>query len=161
DQGGFITIIPSKNITASSYNDLLLGFNTVFKETSETEKHITNINFSHPLYNQGVFENEVKNFQYPQISSFYNISNSSGSNILQFEDGKPFLLQNKNAYIYTSALNNDNSNFKNSPLIVPTFYNMAKNSFKVSAIYYTIGNDNNFDVNVQLNQDDILTISHA
>jgi Aerotolerance regulator N-terminal len=160
EQGGFITIIPSKNITTASYNDLLLGFNTVFRDASETEKHIANINFSHPLYSNGVFEKEVKNFQYPNVNSFYTISNNSGSNILQFEDGKPFLLQNKNAYIFTAALNNENSNFKNSPLIVPTLYNMAKNSFKVPAIYYTIGNDNTFDVNVQLNQDDILTIAN-
>ena len=41
---------------------------------------------------------------------------------------------------------------------MPTLYNMAKSSFKVPVIYYTIGDDNSFDVNVQLNQDDILSM---
>ncbi len=162
NQGGYVVVIPpSKDIVMASYNDLLQSFNTTIKDITETKKFITNINYSHPLYNNGVFEKEVKNFQYPQINSFYNTLTTGGSFILQYEDGKPFLLQNKHAFIFTSALNSDNSNFKNSPLIVPTLYNMAKSSFKVPAIYYTIGNDNSFDVNVQLNQDDILSMVHA
>ncbi|WP_111306800.1 vWA domain-containing protein [Confluentibacter sediminis] len=162
NQGGYVVVIPpSKDMATASYSDLLQSFNTTFKDITQTKKHITNINYSHPLYNNGVFEKEVKNFQYPQTNSFYNISNTGGSFILQYEDGKPFLLQNKNAFIFTSALNDDHSNFKNSPLIVPTLYNMAKSSFKVPVIYYTIGNDNSFDVNVHLNQDDILSMVHA
>ncbi|WP_100615592.1 vWA domain-containing protein [Confluentibacter citreus] len=158
DQGGYITIIPAKDITTSSYNELLQNFGTRFTDFVASEKHITTINYSHPIYSNGVFENEVKNFQYPQIQSFYNLSKQAGSSVLQFEDNKPFLVQSKNAFIFTAALNNDNSNFKNSPLIVPTLYNMAKNSFKVPSIYYTIGQDNSFDVDVQLNQDDIVSI---
>lgn len=160
-QGGYVTIIPSENIIVSSYNELLLNFGTRFTDLVTSEKHITTINYSHPIYSNGVFEKEVKNFQYPQIESFYNLSNQASGSVLQFEDNKPFLVQNKNAFIFTAALNNDNSNFKNSPLIVPTLYNMAKNSFKVPAIYYTIGNDISFNVNVQLNQDDIVSIENA
>ncbi|PKQ46805.1 vWA domain-containing protein [Confluentibacter flavum] len=158
DQGGYITIIPSKDIVIPSYNDLLVNFSAGFSNVVQAEKYITTINYSHPIYSNGVFEKEVKNFQYPLITSFYNLSNQAGGSVLQYEDSKPFLVQSKNAFIFTAALNNDNSNFKNSPLIVPTLYNMAKNSFKVPAIYYSIGQDNSFNVTVQLNQDDILSI---
>ena len=161
DQGGYVTIIPSTDIIVSSYNDLLLNFGTRFSNLVTSEKYITTINYAHPIYSNGVFEKEVKNFQYPQIESFYNLSNQTGGAVLQFEDRKPFLVQNKNVFIFTAALNNANSNFKNSPLIVPTLYNMAKTSFKVPAIYYTIGNDNSFNVNVQLNQDEIVSIENA
>lgn len=157
DQGGYIAVIPTNDAPLAVYNLLLNNFNVTYNDFIESEKHITTINFSHPLYNSGVFEKEVRNFQYPQISSFYDV-NSVGSSILQYEDGKQFLMLNKNAYIFTASLSNDNSNFKNSPLIVPTLYNMAKNSFKIPALYYNIGNDNNFDVNVQLGQDDILSL---
>ena len=157
DQGGYIIVIPSKEAALVSYNMLLGNFNGSFVNLVEAEKFVTNINFSHPLYNNGVFEKEVSNFQYPEVKSFFN-TNMGGSSILQFEDGKPFLTQNGNAYIFTASLNNENSNFKNSPLIVPTLYNMAKNSFKIPIIYYSIGNENNFDVNVQLSQDDILSL---
>lgn len=158
DQGGYITIIPSKDIIISSYNELLLNFNSSISNAVETEKRVTTINYAHPIYSNGVFEKEVNNFQYPQTQQYYNLSNQAGSPILQFEDTKPFLIQNQNAYVFTAAISNNNSNFKNSPLIVPTLYNMAKNSFKVPSIYYTIGQDNRYDVNVQLNQDDILSI---
>jgi hypothetical protein len=161
EQGGYITIIPSNDIIISSYNDLLAHFNSPIGNLVPAEKHVTTINYSHPLYNNGVFEKEVTNFQYPQIQSFYKISAQTSASILEFEDQTPFLVQSKNVYIFTAALNSANSNFKNSPLIVPTLYNMAKNSFKVPDIYYTIGRDNNFNVNVQLNQDDILSLSNT
>lgn len=161
EQGGYITIIPSNDIIISSYNDLLAHFNSPIGSLVSSEKHVTTINYSHPLYSNGVFEKEVTNFQYPQIQGFYKISAQTSASILEFEDQTPFLLQSKNAYIFTAALNSSNSNFKNSPLIVPTLYNMAKNSFKVPDIYYTIGRDNNFNVNVQLNQDDILSLSNT
>jgi hypothetical protein len=161
EQGGYITIIPSNDIIISSYNDLLAHFNSPIGSLVPAEKHVTTINYSHPLYSNGVFEKEVTNFQYPQIQGFYKISAQTSASILEFEDQTPFLLQSKNAYIFTAALNSSNSNFKNSPLIVPTLYNMAKNSFKVPDIYYTIGRDNSYNVNVQLNQDDILSLSNT
>src|SRR5690606_16369552 len=157
EQGGFVVVIPANNSTLASYNFLLSNFNLSFTDAVETEKHITTINFSHPLYSQGVFEKEVSNFQYPQVNSFYSI-NPNNTHILQFEDGKAFITEYNNAYVFASALNEDNSNFKNSPLIVPTLYNMAKNSLKNPVLYYTIGNETSFDVTVQLNQDDILTL---
>jgi hypothetical protein len=86
------------------------------------------------------------------------VSSANASPILQFEDGKPFLFQSQNVYVFTSALNNENSNFKNAPLIVPTLYNIGKFSFKNASLYYTIGNKNTFDVETQMQQDAVLTL---
>lgn len=158
DKGGSLIIIPSKTIEKASYNLLLSNYGSNFNDLLETEKRITTINYSHPIYSDGVFEKQVSNFQYPKSSSFYNVSTNKVSNILQFEDGKPFLYQNKNTFVFTSALNTNNSSFKNSPLIVPTLYNIGKFSFKNPALYYTIGNENTFDVETQLLQDNILSL---
>ncbi len=158
NQGGSLIIIPSKDIEKQSYNNLLSNHATAFNELIENEKRITTINYSHPLYNNDVFEKQVKNFQYPKVTSFYTVSNTNFSSILKFEDGKPFLYQNQNVFVFTSALNADNSNFKNSPLIVPTLYNIGKYSFKIPELYYTIGKENTFDVNTKLKQDDILSL---
>jgi hypothetical protein len=158
DKGGSLIIIPSKTIEKASYNLLLTNYGSNFNALLETEKRITTINYSHPLYSDGVFEKRVSNFQYPKTSSFYSVSTNKVANILQFEDGKPFLFQNKNTFVFTSALNNDNSSFKNSPLIVPTLYNIGKFSFKNPALCFTIGNKNTFDVETQLLQDNILSL---
>lgn len=158
NQGGSLVVMPSKDITKSSYNALLLNYATSFNDLIETEKRITTINYSHPLYSNGVFEKQVRNFQYPKVNSFYNVASNSASKVLSFENDKAFLYQNKNAFIFTSPLNKDNSNFKNSPLIVPTFYNIAKFSFKIPQLYYTIGEENRFDVETQLQQDAVLSL---
>ncbi|MCF8273164.1 MAG: VWA domain-containing protein [Flavobacteriaceae bacterium] len=157
-QGGFLIVIPSKDIDIQSYNSLLINYNTLFKPILETQKQVTTINYSHPLYANGVFEKKVTNFQYPKVESFYNLKNQSNASMLEFEDSKPFLIENNQGYIFTSSLDASNSDFKNSPLIVPTFYNMAKASFKIPALYYTIGNENTFDISVNLNQDAILSL---
>lgn len=157
-QGGSVIIIPSKNISKQSYNTLVTNYNSAFNNLIETEKRITTINYSHPLYKNGVFEKQVSNFQYPKTNSFYRFSTKGSSKVLSFEDEKGFLYQNQNVYIFTSALNNSNSNFKNSPLIVPTLYNIAKFSFKIPQLYYTIGEENTFDIDTQLQQDDILSL---
>ena len=158
NQGGSIIIMPSKAINKVSYNQLLANYNSSFNDLITSEKRITTINYSHPLYNNGVFEKQVKNFQYPRVNSFYNIASTGLSSVLQFEDGKTFLGQRKNAYIFTAALNQENSSFKNSPLIVPTLYNIAKQSFKIPELYYTIGKENTFDVETKMQQDAVLSL---
>lgn len=157
-QGGFIIVIPSKDNNKISYNQLLANYNSTFNDLVTSEKRITTIKYSHPLYNNGVFEKQVKNFQYPKVNSFYGILSKKLVPVLQFEDGKPFLGQYKNAFIFSSALNQKNSSFKNSPLIVPTLYNIAKQSFKIPELYYTIGKENAFDVDTKMQQDAVLSL---
>ncbi|WP_299253609.1 BatA domain-containing protein [uncultured Lacinutrix sp.] len=157
--GGVLVVIPSEDINIQEYNNLLLSYNLApFSKLSKTEKRLTNINYSHPLYSDGVFEKQISNFQYPKINSYYpqNIANASA--ILTFEDGKPFLLENNNAFVFTSALNRKNSSFQDINLIVPTFYNISKRSLKLSNLYYTIGKENTYDVVTDLQQDAVLTL---
>ena len=160
NQGGLLLIIPSKEGASQSYQSLLAQYQIKFNNITETEKSITTINFSHPLYNNGVFEKQVKNFQYPKVNSYFSLNSSVSSSALKYEDGSSFLFENNGAFIITAPLNTENSNFKNSPLIVPTLYNIGKSSFKVPTLYYSIGKENSFDVNIQLQQDAILAIAN-
>ncbi|WP_370476686.1 vWA domain-containing protein [Tamlana flava] len=157
-KGGIVIAIPSEAINIESYNQLLANYRSRFTNFVETDKRVTTINYTHPLYNQGVFEKQVKNFQYPKVNSYYNFSSSDMSSALQFEDGKTFLGQIKNTFVFASPLNQKNSSFKNSPLIVPTFYNIAKQSLKIPELYYEIGEKNRFDVETQMQQDAVLTL---
>ncbi|WP_452232149.1 BatA domain-containing protein [Lacinutrix sp. MEBiC02595] len=160
DTGGFLIVIPNEESTLSSYNNLLLQSGLAFNAKNTSEKKITTINYSHPLYTN-VFDKRVANFQYPKVNSYYTFQTENASKVLQFEDAKSFLANNKNVFVFASALNSKNSNFKNSPLIVPTFYNIAKRSLQIPKLYYTIGKQNNYDVTVKLQQDDILSLSKS
>ena len=154
---GYVLIIPSENSTLTSYNQLLNNLSSLTIQTAETSEHlVTTINYSHPVFND-VFDKQITNFQYPKVNSYFNILTNT-SPMLQFEDGKPFLVQSNNIYVFASALNTENSNFINSPLIVPTLYNIGRKSFQVPKLYYTIGMDNTFDINTNLEQDDILKL---
>ncbi len=161
DDGGSILIIPSSESELNTYNQVLNNFYLPnFSSKTSSEKLITKINFSHPLL-INVFDKKVDNFQYPKVNSFYHLSHTAGGNILSFEDNAAFLTQANNVYAFTAALDEGNSNFKNSPLIVPVLYNIGKQSLKLPRLYYTVGTKNTIDISTTLLQDDILKLSKA
>ena len=157
--GGYVVVIPSKEASIQTYNSFLLEYGMSLLNLNTTEKHVTNINYSHPVY-ANVFDKQVSNFQYPKVAGYFPLAAKISSAPLKFEDGKGFLYENKQLFLFTAPLNKDNSNFINSPLIVPTFYNMARQSLKTPDLYYTIGRDNTFDVTATMKQDAILSLKN-
>ncbi|HAO14626.1 MAG TPA: hypothetical protein DDE71_03550 [Tenacibaculum sp.] len=165
-QGGSIVVIPSNAIDTLSYYKLFSKMNintSKFKKNNDTLK-ITNINFKHPIF-ANVFKKEVLNFQYPSTNTSYTTNFVNSSSILSFENKKDFVskIKSKEASIFwfSSPLDSKNSNFKNSPLIVPLFYNIGKQSLKVTKLYYTVGENNILDLNTPVNKKDILTMSNG
>jgi hypothetical protein len=158
DNGGSILIIPSNDVELNSYNQLFANYKLPsFSASNPFEKRVTNINFSHPLL-ANVFEKQVQNFQYPKVNSHYPLGNTSATAILSFEDNTAFLNQNNKVYAFTAAIDDVNSNFKSSPLIVPVLYNIGKQSLKLPQLYYSIGNDYTIDITTQLSQDEVLKL---
>ena len=161
EKGGNIIVIPSTSSTSANMNAFLMNFGNVkFNSLENTEKLITKINFSHPLFNS-VFENKVNNFQYPKTKKSFVLSSSSPA-ALSYEDLSIFLTALQNpiscVYIFSAPINTTNSNFQQSPLIVPTFYKMALNNQNNSINSLIIGNNNPHLTNASLNKDDILTV---
>ena len=158
--GGSLTIIPSTKVDVSAYNNLLspLGLGKI-TELNKQEKKITQIVFDHPIYND-VFETRVVNFQFPKVNTYYN-SITSATPILKFEDGKPFIITSGNAYLVTAPINTTNSNFTSSPLIVPTFYNIARQSLQLSKLYFNVNKTNKFTIPVTISQDEIVSIKDS
>ena len=156
---GIVLIIPSNNINIPSYNQLFKNYNINFNTIENNEKKIVKINFSHPLF-KNVFNKQINNFQYPKVNSYYPVQSNSASALLNFEDGKPFLLGSNNFYTFSSSINISNSNFQNSPLIVPALYNIGKESLKLSKPYYTIGKENKIDIITSLKQDQVVILEN-
>lgn len=153
---GTIVIIPRKELL-SSYTSLLNSFATTLKQPITSTQEITSINFEHPLYTN-VFDKKISNFQYPRTTSYYPITTGLPT-ILAFANGEAFLAGKKGIYIFTSSLSGAESNFKNSPLIVPTFYKMGTESLQQESLYATLGRPNNIDIKVNLPKDDVLKIT--
>jgi hypothetical protein len=161
EKGGNLIVIPSSESSISNLNSLMGNFGKIqFKSLENGEKLVTKIAFNHPLYST-VFEKKIDNFQYPNVSSAYSISSTYPS-ILSFEDQNAFLtaIQNpvSSVYVFSAPLNKNNSNFQNSPLIVPTFYNMALSSQKTGISALTIGENSPFLIDASLSKDEIVEI---
>lgn len=161
EKGGNLVVIPATESSLSNLNSFLsTTANMQFGAVSTSEKMVTKIHFNHPLF-QSVFEKKVANFQYPNTKSAFTISSATPA-ILSYQDQSSFLTAKSNGistvYVFAAALNKANSNFQNSPLIVPTFYNMAQNDQKTGVVAMKIGENNPFIVDAKLAKDEILEV---
>lgn len=158
DNGGVLLIIPSEQSRLNTYNQVFANYNSSrFQALNVSEKRVTTINFSHPLLTN-VFDQRVSNFQYPKATSYFPNTTNSVNAILSYEDGSSFLSYTNRAYVFSAPINQNNSNFQNSPLIVPVLYNIGKQSLKTGDLYYVVAQENIVDIATQLQQDDILTL---
>lgn len=163
--GGTLLIIPNIAPNINSYNTLFkeLSVGKIESVKKDTLK-ITNINFKHPLL-KNVFEKSVNNFQYPTVNSQVINNFNSSSSIIKFENNKDFISQvnlpNIRLFFVAGSLQKSNSNFTNSPLIVPVFYNIGEQSLELSKPYYTINNQQyKIDINTKLSKDNVLQLTH-
>lgn len=156
-KGGWLTVIPAMDIETDRYNSLGKQYgSTTYGEKKEIKRNITTISFSHPLY-KDVFEENVTNFQYPNVLSSYQMR-SGLPFILGYSDQLPFLLGNRGVHFFTAPISQGNSNFKNSPLIVPTFYSMGYNSLKLPQLYTPMEKGIAVDVPLKLENEEILKV---
>ncbi|MGB8704781.1 MAG: BatA domain-containing protein [Gillisia sp.] len=157
DQQTVFLIIPPASSPGANYTDFLRknGF-PVFEKIENQERSITGISFNHPLY-AGVFEEEISNFDYPKVRSYYRVTSTPG--IIRYEDQSAFLFKKANTYIFTAPLNKGNSNFVQSPLIVPTFFNIGLSAVQPSKLFYQMNSSSFFDVPIKIDNDKVLHLT--
>lgn len=154
-EGTIFIVIPGEETGAGLHSFIKgLGLPTL-GATTNGEKLITEISFEHPLFSE-VFEEKINNFEYPKVQMSYRVN--SGNSILGFSDNSPFLTENAGNFLFSAPLNSENSNFTQSPLIVPILYKMGTTALKPSQLYYLLGEPNSIEVPVELQQDRILEI---
>ena len=155
--GGSLLIVPSNEVDLTAYNQLIraqgLG---ELDGWVDSERAIAKIAFDHPLFAE-VFEREVVNFQYPTTTGYYS-TKSTAAAVLSYENDSPYLLESENSYLLTAPLNESTSNMQASPLIVPCFYNLAKQSLPLPDLYYTIGERHDIGVDLSLGQEEIVQL---
>ena len=162
ENGGHLLIIPDKEVNIASYNSFFnrIGKGYISRIRKDSLK-ITGINYAHPIY-RGVFSKKVANFQYPTVTMSYQTS-LQGDQIITYENKTAFLQEIQNPYSkiywFSTPLDPSTTNFSNSPLIVPTLYNIGQQSLRVTKPYYTLQQENSIEINQKLGQDEILTIS--
>jgi hypothetical protein len=164
EKGGNLIVIPAAESNVADINPFLLQFGKMqFGSLQNTTKLVTQIAFKHPLF-QSVFEKQINNFQYPNTKNSFTITGANAP-VLSYEDQSAFLTSWSNqiasVYVFSAPINKSNSNFQQSPLIVPTFYNMAQNSQNTGVLALTIGNNQPFLIDSQLSKDEIVTVRNS
>ncbi len=159
--GGNLIVIPSALTSVSNMNSFLAQFGKIqFKSLENKVQLISKINFNHPLFN-GVFEDKTSNFQYPKTNSSFSISSASPA-VLNYDDQSIFLasIQNQlsSVCVFSAPINSTNSNFQQSPLIVPTFYKMAQSSQNHGVNALIIGNNYPYFIDASITKDNIVTV---
>ena len=163
ENGGNLLVIPNKNIELNTYNSFFKKINSgeILNKYKDSLK-ITTINFEHPLF-RDVFTKDVRNFEYPAVALNYT-HNLKGNAILMFENKTPFLYEVANSfskiYLFSSPLDIQSSNIVNSPIIVPTLYNMAKQSLELTKPYYILQKENTIEISKKIEKNEILKISN-
>jgi len=164
ENGQNLVVIPSQNANIDSYNRLLSAFQAGKISTKIENTHqITTINYGHPLIDD-VFEKKVTNFQYPKTALHYQNNSKNSFAILKFDNNSPFIssTKNKNGTFYwvSSPLNKGISDFTQSPLVVPIFYNFSKTSLKTFQLYFTIAPENEIEIKASIGKDEVLKVSN-
>jgi hypothetical protein len=157
DNGGNVIVIPHSKGNFETYN-------TIFKQkilqnkVELNEQKITTINFGHPVY-KSVFEMKINNFQFPKVKSYFYLKPTSNT-LLSLQNETPFLAQYDKIFVFSSNISSEDSNFIHSPLVVPTFYSIAKSTYQLPKTHYIIGEKNKIELNYNINQDKVLHITN-
>jgi len=163
-KGGNLIVIPSIESNVANVNSFISNYGTIqLKTLVNKDKKVTKINFNHPLFNT-VFEKKIDNFQYPINKNSF-ILTSNLPSILTYDDQSSFLTSIQNGissvYVFAAPINKENSNFQNSPLIVPTFYNMAQSSQRTVVNAIIIGENQPYIVDALVTKDEIVTVKNT
>ncbi|MCF6212862.1 MAG: BatA domain-containing protein [Flavobacteriaceae bacterium] len=163
NNGGTLVVIPDMDSDINSYNSFFNLLNIKNKLTKVNQEHqITKINYAHPLLTN-VFEKQVKNFDYPTVTAYYNLNISNSNSVLKLDNGSDFISQipikNGTLYFVAAPLEAHFNTLVNSPLIVPIFYNAALQTTPTNRLYYTLDQHNKIAVNTILKKDEVLSIS--
>lgn len=163
NKGGNLILIPSAKSDVSNLNSIAQKTgNVTFQSLSTIEKLITKIHFNHPIF-KNVFENQISNFQYPKTKTSFTITSKSPA-VLSYQDASPFLVSSNKVAgtvsVFAAPLNTENSNFQQSPLIVPVFYQLAQSHQINDTDAFTIGNTDSYFVKTNVAKEGVLTIKN-
>jgi hypothetical protein len=153
EQGGDILIVPSEKMNLQSFQNAMQSLQIpYFSELIKKQNKVSIINQNNKLY-KGVFSQDVENIEMPTAKQYYKLSSSSQTareSIMKFQSQDDFLLvsqeNNSKAYVFSTNLTEDFTDFVKQSLFVPTIWNMALFSQVIPLPYYFFEDDIQIDI---------------
>ncbi len=167
-KGGSLLVIPSADISTSSYNEMLqtFGCNT-FGNLMNSSNKVRKINLEDEVYKE-VFTKINDNIDLPVVNKHYSIVKTSKSNempLLTLDNGESFLskypVEKGKVYVTSAPLNKEFSNFTQHAIFVPTILKITLLSINNNRLSYTISKDESFDFDkVQISGDNVFHLTN-
>ncbi|MFA6923163.1 MAG: BatA domain-containing protein [Bacteroidales bacterium] len=166
--GGSLLVVPGRKIDFDSYKSFLSSLQSkYFEKADSSELKVAQVNFENSIF-KDVFDKIPDNIELPKVEYHYSLSKniySMEEYILKLQNGDIFLSkQNFNKgkiYLLCSPLDDESGNFQKQALFVPALYNIALQSQSVYPLFYTIGKDENIEINnINLSGEDIFKIKN-
>ncbi len=143
--GKELLLIPNSRSSSNTYNRFLKGLNigrVIDKNTKEIA--ITEINYKNHFFDD-IFNSRVDNFEYPIVKGSFRVSIPNSNKLLSYENGSPFLIKTKNAYLFTSSILDGSNPFINNDLALPILYKMSSSSLR-RKLYEIVGEYSNIEI---------------
>ncbi len=144
NNGGSVLVIPGKNVDFPSLNKLLTELNLPnFGSKSSNASRIQTVEFK-DLFFAGIFEKENPNISMPSVANYYTIPNlTNAKSILTLRNNQAlFIKNNKKAYLFTTALQDDFSSVASNAIFPTILLRIGELSVRSLPLYATIGIDN-------------------
>lgn len=153
--GGTLVLIPGNPNSMDAYNQLLQRFNLPQMAAADTLPiPIGKVAYEHPLYS-GVFNEQNQKVSLPETGMRYRFRQLQLINettLLSFADQSKALtlapIEKGSVYIFAFPLSDARNKLIDHLLFLPTFYNIVLQSTDTGQLYYVIGNDRTFDLQI-------------
>lgn len=152
--GGSIYIIPSASALISNYNAFLNQMQIgSFGNLKQQKSMVKQLNLNDKIF-KGIFSQLPKNIDLPSVEQFYSIQSANSVrqyDILPTTNGTA-LISKYNVgkgivYLQSSPLQSGFTNLGSKAIFAPIVYNMAVQKNYAPPLYYTIGKDNQIELN--------------
>ena len=112
-----------------------------------------------------LFEKKITNFQYPKTSLYYPSQFANSASVLKLDNQQSFITsvsrEESQLFWVAAPLNNEVSNFSQSSLIVPIFYNFSKNKLTSDNLYQIISANNEIEIPISIGKDNVLKVTNG
>ena len=153
--GGTLVVIPGLFSDIASYNHLLTSLNSSELTVPDTLAiPINEVAYQNAIY-KDVFKDHQERVNLPTIKDRFRTTTSqqiAEERILTFADQTTALSETNfekgKVFLFTFPLTPEQNNFTNHLLFLPTFYNIVLQSSYVQRLYYVLGQDASFELQV-------------
>lgn len=167
EQGTHLLIIPPHNFDKNAYNNLLSTFQMpLLNQAVSSELRIGEIHTEYVFFN-GMFDKEITALRMPPLKKYLSstiYSNANFNQLIQYENGMPFFVENaqfQNVFALYSPINSEFNDFGKTALFTSLLLRVGEMSQGKAPLQLTIGSSDDYVLRKSLASDHSLRLKQG